>query len=80
MDTPTPLDLLQRAMQLHAETLIDHKERLGVHQHWLTAYAEMLEQHHLRMDELQRTLEHIDLTLTAIKDLLGRDNGHEEAR
>lgn len=41
--TPTPQELLQSAMQLHAETLIDHKERLGVYQHWLTAYAEMLE-------------------------------------
>lgn len=76
-ETPTPLELLQRAMQLHADTLIDHKERLGVHQHWLTAYADLLERHHLRMDELQRTIAHIDLTLTAIKDLLERGrNGH----
>lgn len=73
--TPTPLELLQRAMQLHADTLIDHKERLGVHQHWLTAYADMLERHHLRMDELQRTIAHIDATLQAITDVLGRDNG-----
>ena len=70
--TPTPLELLQRAMQLHADTLIDHKERLGVHQHWLTAYADMLERHHLRMDALQVTLERVEVTLAAIKDLLNR--------
>jgi hypothetical protein len=74
--TPTPMELLQRAMQLHADTLIDHKERLGVHQHWLTAYAAMLEQHHLRMDQLQATVERIDVTLAAVKDLLNRPNGH----
>lgn len=74
--TPTPMELLQRAMQLHADTLIDHKERLGVHQHWLTAYAEMLERHHLRMDALQTTLDRVEVTLAAIKDLLGRPNGH----
>lgn len=81
--TPTPLELLQRAMQLHADTLIDHKERLGVHQHWLTAYADLLERHHLRMDALQQqsdrltiTMARLEVTLAVIKDLLNRPNGH----
>lgn len=63
--TPTPLALLQGAIARHTETL-------GVHQTWLTAMADMLDKHHLRMDELQRTIAHIDLTLTALKDLLER--------
>jgi len=77
--TPTPMELLQRAMHLHADTLIDHKERLGVHQHWLTAYADQLERHHLRMDALQAqsdrlttTMARLEVTLAAIKDLLER--------
>lgn len=66
------LSLLEHTVRLHAEMHIQHKESQAVHQHWLTAYADQLERHHLRMDELQRTIAHIDLTLTAIKDLLER--------
>jgi hypothetical protein len=36
-----------------------------------------LERHHLRMDALQVTLERVEVTLAAIKDMLNRPpNGH----
>jgi len=80
--SPTPIALLEQTVRLHAEMHIQHKESQAVHQHWLTAYADQLERHHLRMDALQAqsdrlttTMARLDVTLAAIKDLLERRNG-----
>jgi hypothetical protein len=72
---PSPLELLEQTVRLHAEMHIQHKESQAVHQHWLTAYADQMERHHLRMDALQVTLARLEVTLAAIKDLLERRNG-----
>jgi hypothetical protein len=77
------LTILERAQLLHDATLRRHSEMLDTHAEQLVALRQIQErqerllealgtiagQHQERMDALQATLD-------AIKDMLGRGNGH----
>jgi hypothetical protein len=74
--TPSPLELLQRAQFLHDSTLRRHSERLDQHATEILLLRQMAERQERMLQSLQDIAERLTTATEAIKDMLGRSNGH----
>jgi hypothetical protein len=70
------LDLLEHAQVLHASTLRRHGEMLDKHDEQMTLLTSLLERQQQTQQDLTATQARLTETLEAIKDMLGRGNGH----
>lgn len=70
------LTLLERAQLLHDSTLIRHGDVLESHAQRLTRLDEIVDQQKRILALLADVQVRMETTLTAIKDLLERGNGH----
>jgi hypothetical protein len=77
------LTILERAQLLHDATLRRHGDMLDDHAEWLAQHAaqmalllSLLERQTKTQQDLAATQAQLAETLDAIKDMLGRGNGH----
>jgi hypothetical protein len=70
------LTILERAQLLHDATLRRHGEMLDRHDEQIALLRSLLERQTQTQQDLAATQAKLTETLDAIKDLLGRGNGH----